>query len=115
MLKAMSFDDAVAWVFGFTNYEFTPLQAAPADALDLRRVRSLLARLGDPQVHARSVHMTGSKGKGSTASMVAALLARSGARVGLYTSPHLHSPCERIAINGTQLGEAEFAAFATQI
>jgi dihydrofolate synthase/folylpolyglutamate synthase len=112
---AMDYAEAKAWVFGFTDYEFVPLQTAPDAALDLTRLRSLLARLGDPQRHARTIHIAGSKGKGSTASMVAALLKASGARVGLYTSPHLHSPCERIAMNGSQVDEAEFAALATEI
>jgi dihydrofolate synthase/folylpolyglutamate synthase len=112
---SMTYDEAVAYVFGFANYEFTPLSSATAAALDLARLRSLLARLGDPQRSARTVHITGSKGKGSTAAMISALLRRSGARVGLYTSPHLHSPCERIAVDGEPVSESEFAALVTDL
>ncbi len=107
---ALTYAEAVDYVFGFTNYEFTPLVAAPAGALELARLRSLLRRLGDPQLSARAVHITGSKGKGSTAAMIEALLRKSGARTGLYTSPHLHTPRERIAVDGEPVSEAEFAA-----
>jgi Folylpolyglutamate synthase len=111
----VNYADTVAWIFGFTDYEFTPLAAVPSEALELGRLRALLERLGNPQCHARTVHITGSKGKGSTASMVAALLRGSGARTGLYTSPHLHSPCERISIEGVPISEAQFAALVTAL
>jgi dihydrofolate synthase / folylpolyglutamate synthase len=103
------FDEAAAWLSGFTDYEFTPIAKAPAEALDLTRLRSLLEKLGDPQRGRRTVHITGSKGKGSTASMIAALLRFAGVRTGLYTSPHLESICERINIDGEPIAEDEFA------
>ncbi|MGI8550079.1 MAG: bifunctional folylpolyglutamate synthase/dihydrofolate synthase [Dehalococcoidia bacterium] len=111
----MKFQDAVRFIFGFTNYEFTPLSAATAAALDLERLRALLDRLGNPQKGRRSVHLTGSKGKGSTGRMLAALLSQGGARTGLYTSPHLHSPRERIMIDGEPISEAELTRLVTEL
>jgi dihydrofolate synthase/folylpolyglutamate synthase len=111
----VNYADAVAWIFGFTDYEFTPLDAAPSEALELGRLRALLDRLGNPQCQARTVHITGSKGKGSTASMVAALLRGSGARTGLYTSPHLHTPRERIGIDGVPISETQLVAIVTAL
>lgn len=111
----MRYTDAVDFVFGFTNYEFTPLSAASAGSLRLERLRALLARLGNPQQGRHSVHITGSKGKGSTAQMVATLLRQTGERVGLFTSPHLHSPRERIAIDGDPISEQEFADLTARL
>jgi dihydrofolate synthase/folylpolyglutamate synthase len=76
----------------------------------LRRVELLLAELGYPQLGQQIVHVAGSKGKGSTASMIAAIAGAAGFPVGLYTSPHLHSFRERIAINGEPISEPAFAA-----
>jgi len=75
---------------------------------DLRRMRSLLARLGDPHLGRRTVHVAGSKGKGSVAAMAASILRKAGLRVGLYTSPHLHRFVERIAIDGEPIAPEEF-------
>ena len=112
----MDYSEAVDYIFGFTNYELTPLRASPASAFQLARLRSLLKRLGDPQASARTVHITGSKGKGSTARMIAALIeSGSTGPVGLFTSPHLHTPRERIAIDGAPISEPEFAHLATEL
>jgi dihydrofolate synthase/folylpolyglutamate synthase len=81
--------------------------AADAGRWDLRRMRSLLARLGDPQLGRRTVHVAGSKGKGSAAAMVAAVLHAAGQPTGLYTSPHLHRFVERIAVDGEPVAPEE--------
>jgi dihydrofolate synthase/folylpolyglutamate synthase len=81
---------------------------ADAGRWDLRRMRSLLARVGDPQLGRRTVHIAGSKGKGSVASMMASVLQASGERVGLYTSPHLHRFVERIAVDGGAIAPEDF-------
>jgi dihydrofolate synthase/folylpolyglutamate synthase len=69
----------------------------------------LLHRLGDPHLHARSVHIAGSKGKGSTAAMIAAALICAGYQTGLYTSPHLVTLRERIKIDGKPILKREMA------
>ncbi|HEY8490919.1 MAG TPA: folylpolyglutamate synthase/dihydrofolate synthase family protein [Dehalococcoidia bacterium] len=81
----------------------------------LTRMRALLAHLGDPQQGRRTVHVAGSKGKGSTAAMVAAVLRAAGARTGLYTSPHLHDFRERIVVDGAPIPEEAFAALAGEV
>jgi dihydrofolate synthase/folylpolyglutamate synthase len=65
---------------------------------ELAQMRTLMAALGDPQEHFRSVLIAGTNGKGSTASTLAAILAASGLRTGLYTSPHLVRVNERIQL-----------------
>ncbi len=75
----------------------------------LDRTRALLRELGDPQDSLRFVHIAGTNGKGSTSAMLAAVLAQSGYRTGLYTSPSLHSLYERIAVNGVPVCADDFA------
>ena len=85
---------------------------------DLDRMRTLLRKLGNPQDQFKAVHVAGTKGKGSTCAMVAAMLGASGYKVGLYTSPHLVDIRERVQINGvmipTAVNCASFAAFITR-
>jgi dihydrofolate synthase / folylpolyglutamate synthase len=66
--------------------------------LQLERMHKLLEAFGHPEDHLRFVHVAGSKGKGSTCAYLAEILRASGYRVGLYTSPHLYSPFERIRV-----------------
>jgi len=82
--------------------------AADAARWDLRRMRSLLVRLRDPQLGRRTVHVAGSKGKGSVVSMAASVLQATGATTGRYTSPHLHRFVERIAVAGAPIAEEDF-------
>ena len=71
----------------------------------LPRMRALLARLGDPQRDFRSIIVGGTNGKGTVASLLAAVLQAQGYSVGLYTSPHLHTQRERIRVGGEIIGK----------
>ena len=75
---------------------------------DLERMRALLKRLGNPQDRFKSVHIAGTKGKGSTCAMIASMLQACGYKVGLYTSPHLTDVRERIQINGEMIPQSDF-------
>ncbi|HVK19038.1 MAG TPA: bifunctional folylpolyglutamate synthase/dihydrofolate synthase, partial [Fimbriiglobus sp.] len=103
----MTYDEAIAFWFGRINYEVR--SASPKD-LKLERMRALLRLLGDPHDRLRVVHVTGTKGKGSTCAMLAAVLQAAGYRVGLFTSPHLVHVEERIQVNGTPISREELAA-----
>jgi dihydrofolate synthase/folylpolyglutamate synthase len=101
---SLSPEEARAWWYGLINYEQrTPL----ATDLKLDHMRALLARLGDPQRRLRILHVAGSKGKGSTAAMLAAILRRAGYRTGLFTSPHLCGVEERFQVDGQSISTAE--------
>lgn len=102
----MDFKAAVDYILSFADYERMPRSSV---VFDLRRMEQLLARMGNPQDTARSAHIAGTKGKGSTAAMTASILVQSGYRTGLYTSPHLLSIRERIQVDGQQIDEGEFA------
>jgi dihydrofolate synthase/folylpolyglutamate synthase len=83
-----------------------PRQAAH---YDLRRMEELLSRLGNPHLKVKTVHIAGTKGKGSTAAMIASALAVDGYTTGLYTSPHLTDIRERFRIDGCLITRAELA------
>ena len=76
----------------------------------LERVRKALAVLGNPERAFRSIHITGTNGKTSTARMVEALLRERGLRTGRFTSPHLTSVRERMAIDGAAISREDFLA-----
>ncbi|WP_090030467.1 bifunctional folylpolyglutamate synthase/dihydrofolate synthase [Cellulomonas marina] len=86
------------------------LERAPEHDIDptLDRVRDVLELLGDPQKAYRTVHLTGTNGKTSTARMVERLLREHGLRTGRFTSPHLTRVTERIAIDGEPLSDERF-------
>ncbi len=71
----------------------------------LRGIQELTASLGNPQKAFPAIHVAGSNGKGSTSSMIAAMLQSAGYKTGLYTSPHLLDYVERIRINGVPIEE----------
>ena len=71
--------------------------------------------LGHPERHFPTIHIGGTNGKGSTCAFVANELRAQGWRVGLYSSPHLISPCERITVDGVPIGEDAFAEWTAQL
>src|SRR5690348_15745711 len=85
------------------------LAQAPSHKFDLAHMRVLLAALDSPERHFPSVLIAGTNGKGSTAATLASILTASGLRTGLYTSPHLARPNERIRIDGVEISDADFA------
>src|SRR5262245_30885653 len=108
----MDFPTAIDWWFQRVDYERKPPK--PGE-LSLERVRKLLNRLGDPQDKLRIIHIAGSKGKGSTAAMFAAVGQAAGMKTGLFTSPHLINVRERVQINGEMISEDATAHLLTEI
>lgn len=109
------FASAVAYLYARPNLErVSPGQTTP-DAYKLDRMRALAAALGNPQETFRTVHIAGTKGKGSTCEMIAAMLEACGYTVGLYTSPHLQDVRERIRLNRQMIPQGDFARLAEQV
>ena len=106
---------AVDWLMSFADFErgSGPRRSKGDFALD--RIRSILRRLGDPQQGRITIHIAGSKGKGSTAAMLESILRAAGFRTGLFTSPHLHEFSERIRILGAPLPDEEFTQVCEQV
>lgn len=106
MLAGMTFDDDLSWLFARQRFGVRP---------GLERVRSLLARLNDPQDGLRVVLVGGTNGKGSTAATLAAMLRAGGGRVGLFTSPHLTRFTERFLVDGAELPEEAVGAALARV
>jgi dihydrofolate synthase/folylpolyglutamate synthase len=110
--SGLTYEQALDFWFGRINYEQRIPQ--PGD-LKLDRMRALLGRVGDPQQRLRIVHVAGSKGKGSTSAMLAAVLRCAGYRTGLFTSPHLCRVEERIQVDGQPITAAELTALLSEV
>ncbi|MBS0208286.1 MAG: bifunctional folylpolyglutamate synthase/dihydrofolate synthase [Planctomycetes bacterium] len=102
LLRRVDFERAAA--VGYNEREFK-----------LDRMHELLAHLGHPERQLPVVHITGTKGKGSTAAMVASILTAAGYRTGLFSSPHLHRIEERFSIDGQNCPQAEFIALVERL
>ncbi len=106
ILPLESFRDFELFLAQFTNYERLGQFQHDKRTLGLSRIRRLLTRCGEPQDSLRIVHIAGTKGKGSTALMLEALLTAAGHRVGVYLSPHVEHLSERIRLNGASVSES---------
>ena len=98
-----------------TNFEQIPPAGYTRRYFNLGRMNSTLARLGHPERKMKTVHIAGTKGKGSTATMVACMLRNCGHKVGLYTSPHLISVRERMTINGESPSQRAFTRTLSKV
>jgi dihydrofolate synthase / folylpolyglutamate synthase len=100
----MSYPDSVRYLYSLGN------ELKAGAKFGLERMEVLLSGLDHPERDQRFVHVAGTNGKGSTCAMIASVLKCSGLRTGLYISPHLVDPTERIQIDGRPISPAEFAA-----
>ena len=101
-----TYEQILAAIYARVDYSRSRQAPYNADTYNLERMRDLCTRLGDPQDCYPSVHIAGSKGKGSTAAMTMAMLQACGFHTGLYTSPHLHTFRERIRRDGDLISKA---------
>ncbi|HEX5226519.1 MAG TPA: folylpolyglutamate synthase/dihydrofolate synthase family protein [Bryobacteraceae bacterium] len=103
MAHCMNYSGAVQFLYSLGNEVLTA-------KLGLERITHLLEALGSPHRASRWVHVAGTNGKGSTSAMIEAGLRAAGVRTGIYSSPHLVEPTERIQIAGQQVSQEQFAA-----
>jgi len=100
---------ALRFLVGRIDYERMLAMPCSEETMKLGRMRELLHRLGNPQEGMPILHVAGTKGKGSTAAMLASLLSAAGYRTGLFSSPHLDHVEERMVINGLCCSDEELA------
>ena len=111
----MTFQEALDFLYSFIDYGRERTYRYSPEVFDLGRVRRLLRLLGDPQGQFPSVHIAGTKGKGSVAAMIEASYRAAGYRTGLYTSPHLIRFTERIRVNGEEIPEPDLVRLVEQL
>ena len=99
---------ALRWLHDRADIERMRVVRYSDDAFKLDRMRTLLAKLGNPHEQFRSIHVGGTNGKGATVAMLASMLEGCGYTVGRYTSPHLIDVRERISIDGSPIDRAAF-------
>lgn len=96
----MSYEEALAYLQSLMTF---------GSQLGLARIRKLLELMGNPQNSYKTIHVTGTNGKGSTSAMIASILSASGISTALYTSPHLTRYTERMNVNGEEAAPEDFA------
>ena len=108
-----NYREALNYLLALVDHERqTPSLPRQKGIYDLRRMEALLERLDYPHLASPTVHVAGTKGKGSTAAMVDSVLSTAGYRTGFYSSPHLHTFRERIRLDGEPIDENGFTALA---
>lgn len=110
-----AYNQALDYLYGFVDYSLKHASELAKADFNLERMRALMALLGNPQDTYPSIHVAGTKGKGSVSALCAAALRAAGRRAGLYTSPHLIDFCERIQVDGEPIPHGELAALVEQI
>ena len=111
----LSYRDALRTIFARTNFEQREQPPYAERFWRLGRMQELLDRLGNPERAYPSVHIAGTKGKGSTTAMIESILRQGGYRTGMYTSPHLHTFRERIRLGGELIPEADVARLVEEM
>lgn len=106
---------ALSFLMSHTDYEKMRVVRYNANTFNLDRMRTLLKHLGNPHLKFKTVHVAGTKGKGSTCHMIAAMLQHGGLKTGLYTSPHLLDIRERIKLNGELISQQDMVEYVKRV
>lgn len=114
-VSANPYERATAYLFGRIDYERAAAVTYGARQFKLARMHELLDAVGNPERKIPIVHVAGTKGKGSTSTMIAAVLSAAGYRTGLFTSPHLDRLEERIALDGVNCSSENLVALVERL
>ena len=113
---SLSYQDSIARLLSLVDHERNaPVQPRQKRIYDLNNIEELLHRMGDPHRLPGIAHVAGTKGKGSTAAMIESIMRAGGHSTGFYSSPHLHSFCERIRRDGRPIPEERFAGLTDAV
>ena len=110
-----TYDEAIKYLFNRTNYEQEKHLRYNVDTFNLKRMEHLLSLVGNPHTKVDTVHIAGTKGKGSTATMLAKMIEANGYKVGLYTSPHVVDLHERIIVNSEMISRSAMLGLLNRI
>ncbi len=113
-MDTLTYPQALKRVMSLADFERST-HSPGHSAFHLERMSLLMQHLDNAHLATPTVHIAGTKGKGSVSAMIASILAAQGYAVGMYSSPHLHSATERIRVNMQPIAQAQFAAVAQRI
>ncbi len=111
----MNYHEALRYLYSLVDYEKRRIERYTPEEFRLERVVEFLALLGNPQKSYPKLHIAGTKGKGSVSAILAAVAQAGGCRVGLYSSPHLHTYRERMQIDGEPIPRATMTALVEEL
>lgn len=115
MNTEQKYQETLDYLYKFVDYSLTHGSQLAAAHFELERMHDFMKELGNPQLAYQVIHIAGTKGKGSVASLCASSLRSQGYRVGLYTSPHLFDYTERIQVNGQEITHAELVSLVDEL
>ncbi len=110
-----SYNLALDYLYSFVDYSLKHSSELAKADFNLDRMRALMAELGDPQNQYPTIHVAGTKGKGSVCALAASGLQAAGYQVGLYTSPHLLDYVERIQVNMEPISHVDLVDLVEQV
>lgn len=110
-----TYDEAMKYLCARTDYEKQSRIRYNTTTFNLARMEKLLTGIGNPHKKIATVHIAGTKGKGSTATMLAKMLESNGYSVGLYTSPHVLNLHERITVNSKKVNKTEMLRLLNRV
>ncbi len=110
-----TYDKALRYLFDKTDYEKQRRLRYNVTTFDLTRMQKLLKGLGNPHRKIKTVHIAGTKGKGSTAAMLARMLEANKYKVGVYSSPHVITLHERITVNGEMVTDSQMTDLINRV
>ena len=114
-VSAEKYQQSLDFLFGRLNYERMGSSKYSTSDFKLGRMQELLDCLGNPQSQVPTIHIAGTKGKGSTSVMIAEMLSAAGFRTGLFTSPHITCYEERILIDGQQIEPEQLVDLVSEL
>jgi dihydrofolate synthase / folylpolyglutamate synthase len=115
MNKSSDYQNALDYIYSFVDFSRTHQQNLSPENFDLTRMVRFMDFLGSPQNDFRSLHIAGSKGKGSVSAFCSSVLKTAGYKVGLYTSPHLKDFEERMQVNGVPISRDTLVNYVEEI
>ena len=111
----IAYNKALDYLYSFVDYSLKHSSELAKADFNLDRMFALMKSLGNPQNKYPSIHVAGTKGKGSTSALCASALQAAGYMVGLYTSPHLEDYVERIQINSEPVSHEQLVKLVEEI